>query len=160
MGNRNSGRKPAPTAIKLLRGVGAHRLNPDEARMPRAPDSFDTPPEELAGDRVALAEWGRVVPLLRRIGLVSLAERGALIALCQVWSQYCAAQGQIRREGMVLETERGSVVNPLIGIQDKALKHLQRLWGDLGLTPSGRSRLAALPAGDPAAKPTKWAGIL
>jgi P27 family predicted phage terminase small subunit len=160
MGNKNSGPRPAPTALKVLRGTTrSDRLNAREPQPPPAPDSFDEPPPELQGDAPATAEWLRVVPMMRRIGLISETERGALIALCQQWSRYVAAQIKVRSEGMVIEGDKGPIVSPYIAVADKALTHCLKLWVELGLTPSGRSRMTSLIDTEPA-KPSKWAGVL
>ena len=143
MGNKNSGPRPTPTKLKVLRGsTRKDRLNPHEPQIEPAGDSFDATPLELGGALVAIAEWARVVPLLRKVGLVSELERGALIALCQQWSRYLAAR-----------------INPSIGDADKALANCLKLWQEFGFTPSGRSRIIALKKPEPPA-PAKWAGML
>jgi len=161
MGNWNSGRRRQPTALKILRGnPGKRRLNAEhEPTPPALDDSFDTPPPELKGDRRAQAEWTRVAPLLRACGLISEAERGAVVALCQQWSTYLAARWQLQRHG-VTATVNGVVrVSPFVAIADGALVHCQRLWNELGLTPSGRAKVARLPSArvEPA---SKWGGML
>lgn len=160
MGNKNSGPRPRPSAIQRLHGVTRRdRLNPHEPTPPPAPESFDVPPVEIVDDEIAAAEWSRVVPLLRKLGVVTEAERSALIALCQQWARYITAHQQIQTDGMIVETENGPRVSPLITIADKALAHCQRLWVELGLTPSGRTRLkVAQPTDDPAKD--KWDGLL
>jgi P27 family predicted phage terminase small subunit len=161
-GNWNSGRRPTPTALKLLRGnPGKRRLNPNEPVLPLLDASFDAPPPELATDRLAQAEWARVAPLLRACGLISEAERPAILALCQQWSRYLDASAQVQRLGMLVPgKDQVPMPNPYLEISDRALAHCHRLWAELGLTPSGRARVARLPPGrvDPA--PSRWAGLL
>jgi len=159
MGNKNSGRRPAPTALKLLRGtLRTNRRNTKEPVPPSAPESFDTPPPELNGDATAITEWSRVVPMLRRIGVVTESERSALIAMCQQWSRYVDAHDRVRSGGMVIDTDKGPIVSPYISVADKALSHCQKLWIEFGLTPSGRSKVHAIPEAEP--KVSKWAGLL
>jgi P27 family predicted phage terminase small subunit len=162
VGNWNSGRRPSPTALKVLRGnPGKRPLNVDEPTIPAADPSFDTPPRELADDLVAAAEWTRVAPLLRRVGLVSATERAALTALCQQWSRYLAAHQQVMTLGMCIETTKSvPIPNPYLLVADRALHHCQRLWSELGLTPSGRARASKLPTPPGEAAPSKWAGLL
>jgi P27 family predicted phage terminase small subunit len=161
MGNANSGRRPQPTAIKLLRGnPGKRPLPTDEPVMVRADASFDVPPAELVGDTGATAEWRRVAPLLRNVGLVSESERAALTALCQQWSRYLAAHAQVMALGMVIEGPKSvPIPNPSLSVADRALLHCHRLWSELGLTPSGRARAHRLPAADDKPK-SKWDGLL
>jgi phage terminase small subunit len=142
MGNKNSGRRSAPTALKVLRGTTrADRLNPHEPKLAPAPESFDVPPAELEGDEIARAYWVRHVPMLRRIGLVSLLERELLIALCQQWSRYQATR---------LDAESPAA--------DKALTLCLKLWLELGFSPSGRTKMIALVK--PEQPAAKWAGML
>jgi P27 family predicted phage terminase small subunit len=161
MGNWNSGRRPAPTAIKLLRGnPGKRPINPNEPTIRPADPSFDKPPAELAGDLAAAGEWRRVAPLLRAAGLVSESERAALTALCQQWSRYLAAHAQVIALGMCIKSGKGiPVQNPYLSVADRALTHCHRLWSELGLTPSGRARANRLPAA-PEDVPSKWDGLL
>ncbi len=160
-GNANSGRRPKPTALKLLQGnPGKGRLNAQEpVQAPVGPD-FDVPPPELEGDAVAAQEWARVAPLLRACRMVSEAERGVLVALCQQWSRYREAQAKVIQLGMVVKTPAGiPITNPYLAVSDKALAACLKIWVELGLTPSARSKIAALPQAEPSAK-SKWAGLL
>src|SRR5262245_62012148 len=159
-GNRNSGRRPKPTALKVLAGnPGRRPLNEREPALPVVPDAFDEPPVELTADEPAKAEWRRIAPMLRKARVITEAERAALIALCQQWSRYIGAQGHLARLGMVVKAPNGMpIVNPYLTVADKALAHCTRLWTELGLTPSSRSKLSALPAAE--APKSNWAGLL
>jgi len=161
MGNANSGRRPQPTALKVLRGnPGKERLNPNEPKPAAAAPAFDIPPSELDGDPVAMGEWTRVAPMLRVSGLVTMAERSALLSMCQQWSRYLEAHAKVQQLGMIVKKPSGlPVTNPYLAVADKALQHCMKLWVELGLTPSGRSRMAALPAFD-APPISKWDGLL
>lgn len=165
MGNWNSGRRPTPTQLKILRGnPGKRPINPDEPH-PGAEDAEalpDDPPPELRGDVRARAEWKRVAPILRSYGLIADADRATVIALCLEWSTYLDAKDHVRKSGRTVSTNSGPRPSPHITIADTALSHCHRLWAELGLTPSGRAKVARLPPGrrDPA--PTtirgKWSG--
>ena len=147
------GRKPTPTDLKVLRGNPGHRpLNVDEPQLPAATsDAFDTPPPELPDDPVAAAEWRRLAPMLRAARLVTEAERASLIALCQQWSLYLTAVSKAQATGMVVKSPSGyPMPNPYLSIANKALTHCTKLWAELGLTPSARSRITATPEGSPA----------
>ncbi len=122
---------------------GRRPLNDAEPQLPEPiADAFDTPPAELESDRVAAQEWARVAPMLRLARQVTLAERSALIALCQQWSQYLAAHDRIEIAGMVVASPSGyPMVNPYIPIANKALGNCRQLWAELGLTPTSRARV-------------------
>lgn len=146
-GNWNSGRRPQPTPLKILRGnPGKRRLTRDEPTPPAVDASFDDPPLELAKDAYACAEWARVAPLLRADRPVTEADRSPLMAACLEWSHYLRYRK--RRSTLALA--------------HKALSHCERLWDVLGLTPSGRAKITALPRhGRHADKADqKWAGLL
>jgi P27 family predicted phage terminase small subunit len=143
------GRKPAPSDLKVLRGNPGHRpLNVDEPQLPAVnAEIFDRPPIELSGDPAASGEWSRLAPMLRTARQVTDAERGSLIALCQQWSRYLDANSKAAAAGMVIKSPSGyPMPNPYLGIANKALNHCTKLWAELGLTPSSRSRVAATPA--------------
>jgi P27 family predicted phage terminase small subunit len=160
-GNSNSGRRPQPTTLKILRGNPSKtRLNANEPQPARAGEHFDVPPTEISDDPVATAEWVRLAPMLRKCGLVSEAEKASLLVLCQQWSRYLEAHGKVKSLGMIVKKPSGiPTVNPYLAVSDRALTHCIRLWVELGLTPSGRARMSALPSAE--AEPTsKWAGLL
>lgn len=159
-GNHNSGRRPQPTALKVLRGnPGKRRPNAAEPSLPPSGPEIEEPPVEIAGDPVAVAEWSRIVPLLRSAGMVSELERPQLVALCQQWSRYLAAQSRLAGSGMVLKGSRGEpIVNPFLAVSDKALANCQKLWVELGITPSARSRIRVTTIQEK--ETSKWAGLI
>lgn len=138
------GRKPLPTARKKLTGNPGHRpMNPKEPIFP-APSTtmVVTPPEEIADDPRAVAEWRRLAPMLRDARAITEADRASLIALCQQWSRYLFATTSVAAAGMVIRSPSGyPMPNPYISIANKALNHCTKLWGELGLTPSSRARV-------------------
>lgn len=138
------GRKPKSTAQRRLEGnPGKRPLNTEEPQPPTAePDVFDEPPPELAHDATAAAEWRRCAPMLRQIRQVTDADRPALIAVCVEWSRYVRAIRKIEELGMVVTTKSGyPIPNPYLPIATKALQLCNKLWPELGLTPSSRSRV-------------------
>jgi len=161
-GNWNSGRRKQPTALAILRGnPGKRRLSPEtEPVTPPLDATFDVPPPELRGDKRAQAEWTRVAPLLRHAGLVTLAERGAVVSLCLEWSTYLGARWQIQRHGVAPLVDGVARASAYVAIASDALKHCQRLWSELGLTPSGRAKVARLPAARAPEPVSKWGGLL
>jgi len=159
-GNRNSGRRPQSGRLRLLRGNPSKTRIRPEAQPPAVTSAFDVPPPALEGDGAAQAEWRRVAPMLRACKLVTEAERTVLLALCQEWSRYLEAHGQVRTHGMLVKLGDGIPrINPYLKICDRALLLCHRLWVELGLTPSGRAKIAALP-GDTAQEINKWEGLL
>jgi len=142
------GRKPKPTAVKVLEGnPGKRVLNAREPQPPISPETFE-PPRELAGDPVALAYWQELVPVLRQIRQITDVDRGVLVALCVQWSRYIEATAALQqrdeqgRSRMLIRLEGGTFQqNPYIAIANKSLLLCTKLWIELGLTPSSRSRV-------------------
>lgn len=151
------GRKPKPTARKKLEGNGGRRPLPKhEPVMPAVPPAFDAPPAELVDDAVAAAEWKRLAPILRNSKTITEADRGSLIAVCQQWSRYIEANKSVSTAGMVVRSPSGyPMPNPYIAISNKSLGNCVKLWAELGLTPSSRTRVTTVQEagqGDPFAE--------
>jgi P27 family predicted phage terminase small subunit len=139
------GRKPHPTRQRVLLGnPGKRTLNLAEPLPPPLPAPADAPPPiELEGNTLALKEWARLAPMLHRLRLVSEADRSALVAVCVEWARYLEATAKVRTAGMVVKTPSGyPMPNPYLSIASKALAACARLWPELGLTPSSRSRVS------------------
>jgi P27 family predicted phage terminase small subunit len=134
--------KPKPTAQRKLEGnPGKRPYNHHEPTPPPMADDGAIP-VELDDNPIALTEWRRLVPMLRRARQVSEADRAALLALCLEWARYRAALVLITQRGLVYESKSGYLVpNPGIRISGQALNGCCRLWAELGLTPSSRSRV-------------------
>jgi P27 family predicted phage terminase small subunit len=147
------GRKPVPSWRRQLEGNPGKRAgNRDEPKPPSTPDVWLLPPPELADHPLALAEWARLAPLLYQARQVTDADRSALLALCLEWARYLEATARIRTAGLVVLTPNGyPMQNPYLSIATKALAGCAKLWPELGLTPSSRSRVttAAPPSTDP-----------
>ena len=137
------GRRPKPTRLKEVTGnPGKRALNHDEPELPEPRVEFDEPPLELEGDKVAAAEWRRLAPMLRKARVVTEGDRASLIAACTEWSRYLTANEGAKKAGPVVATPAGyPMQNPHIAIAGKALAMCVKLWGELGLTPSSRSRV-------------------
>jgi P27 family predicted phage terminase small subunit len=135
------GRKPQPTALKLLRGFpGKRKPRADEP----APVPLDEapPPDWLAPE--AQAEWIRLAPQLIRLGVLTESDTGALAAYCEAWATWKEATRQIRKFGMVLKGDGVvPVVSPFVKIADKSLTQMRSFLIEFGLTPSSRVRIHA-----------------
>lgn len=137
------GRKPKPTALKLLEGnPGKRKLNPREAK-PKA--VAPTRPAHVQG--VARREWCRIVRELKALGLVTKIDRAALAAYCVAYGRWVEAEDQIREHGMVIVGSKGSLVrSPYLMIANKAMEQMRQLLIEFGMTPSSRSRVTITPA--------------
>lgn len=140
------GRKPTPTALKLVKGnPGKRAINKREARPDLAQPS---PPAFLSDD--AKVEWGRVIDTLYKAGLMTELDRGALAAYCQAYGRWAQAERALARmaekdelnRALMVKTVSGNAINnPLVGIANKAMADMMRYAAEFGMTPSARSRV-------------------
>src|SRR5688572_22964262 len=80
MGNKNSGRRPQPTALKVLRGnPGQRPLNDAE---PRPPAGEARPPASLS--RIAASVWAEIAPACVAMGTLTPADVTAFATLCEL----------------------------------------------------------------------------
>ena len=142
------GRKPTPTALKLLRNnPGRRPLNAHEPKPPTARSS--SPPAWLTG--AAATEWRRRAPELTRLGLLTTIDRDALAADRQIFARWREAEAAIKKSGPVLKgRDGGPVKSPFVTIADRALAQLLRYQEQFGMTPSARSRVSTTTTDKPA----------
>lgn len=144
MGKR--GPAPKPTALKRLQGnPGKRALNDSE---PRPVATLPRCPSHLQGE--ARAEWRRVARGLHDAGLLTQIDRAALAIYCQAWARWVKAEGQIQRHGEVVKSAAGNVMqNPYLSIANRAMKQMQLMARELGMTPSARSQIKVQPLDEP-----------
>src|SRR5690242_5845930 len=141
MGVPGSGRRPKPTALKLLQGKPGHR--PINRKEPRPYIEAPDPPDFL--DAVALKEWHRVAPELERLGVLSRIDRAALAAYCFHFSCFTQAADNIKLHGITDFSKDGIRVSAYFKVMSEAGKQMKSFLTEFGMTPSGRSRLAVEP---------------
>ena len=134
------GRKPKPTALKLLEGnPGKRELNQFE---PKPTDGMPICPEWLMED--AKEEWYRLAAVMNKMGILSEVDQSAFAVYCQTWARWKEAQEHIDREGSTFETDSGQIKrNPWVAIANEWQAKLMSVCGEFGLTPSSRSRIVA-----------------
>lgn len=132
------GRKPKPTALKILEGnPGKRPLNENEpepqVRIPVCPDCLDLPAQQ---------EWARITPLLAELGLLSEIDRTALAGYCDAYGRWYVAQKNLRLRGLVVKKDGKTYMNPFVRVAQDAMKEAMRHLVEFGMTPSSRSRIA------------------
>lgn len=142
------GRKPKPTSLKVLDGNPGKR--PLNDREPEAPQGMPESPDWL--DDEAKAEWDRIVPDLREMGLLSRVDRPALAAYCTAWSRWVHAEEQVRKLGPIVKSpEKGfPMKSPFLTVADQAMEAMRKFMVEFGLTPSSRSRIRVPGGGEEA----------
>jgi P27 family predicted phage terminase small subunit len=152
---KTRGRKPKPTGIKLHEGnPGKRPINTNEPQ-PEAgePDC----PERVRDDPVAFRAWGWLVEQLRAMDIITLADRMILEQAATIYSRWYKATDQIAEHGEIETTAirtnaKGNEigggntrVSPWMQIANRSEQQLDALFGELGLTPSARTRLMTNP---------------
>lgn len=155
------GRKPKPTALRILAGNPGKRRLPQREPKPEA--GAPACPEWL--DSEAKREWRRVVGHLDAAGILTRADRAALAAYCQAWSGWLAAELRKRAreeaaaaarsvfEGAGPEDRAGHLkalleADRLVDAAEvrarKSMELMIRACVELGLTPSSRTRVKSI----------------
>jgi P27 family predicted phage terminase small subunit len=129
---------PKPSAIARAEGnPGKRRLNDSEpqprATVPRCPAHLDAQ---------AKKEWKRLVPVLRRMRVLTEADWMTLANLCQTWSTLVKAQEKLTEMGILYKTPSGYVQqSPLLSVVNQCVDTITKLSREFGLTPAARSRI-------------------
>ena len=132
------GRKPKPTAIKLLEGnPGKRALNYAEPR-PRV--VLPRPAEYLSNDEKE--KWKSLIKELHPLGLVTTIDKDQLAIYCVVFMRWVKAERMVREKGEIIKTAAGNIIqNPYLSIANRALDQLNKIGAEFGMTPSSRSRV-------------------
>lgn len=138
------GRKPLPTAIKELNGYQKSKIDSANEPIPRALLSIADAPEYLSDD--ARIEWVRIIHELNVMGLLTTADMDIVGMVADITARYKKAQAQVDADGFTILTPNGyPVIHPSLTVVNKCIQQLQKLYVELGMTPSARSRLKVEP---------------
>ena len=134
------GRKPLPTAIKVLegdRGKGRRPINKNEPVPPQGVIKF---PSWLMPE--AKKEWKRLAPALEAMGVLTMADEKDFAGYCQAYARWREAEEFITQHGSIFKTPSGYVQQvPQVSIAQQNLKIMQSLASEFGLSPATRSRI-------------------
>ena len=132
------GRKPKPTALKVLEGNPGHRpLNKREpmpkGRLPRCPDWLEED---------AKKEWKRLGKILAEMGMLTNLDMMAFAGYCQAYARWKGAEEFITKHGDMVRTPNGYLQQvPQVSIAQTNLKIMLKFCEQFGLPPSARSRM-------------------
>lgn len=138
------GRKPKPTALKVVQGNAGKRALPKNeppaealAEVPEAPEWMGVVASEI---------WSRIAPWLVATKIMAATDLHNLEAFCMAYQRWREAQDDIDMNGLVVPGARGGVVkNPACTVANESLRQVATFGSALGLDPSARARLK--PAG-------------
>ncbi|MDN6291393.1 phage terminase small subunit P27 family [Tetragenococcus halophilus] len=100
----------------------------------------NNPPEWL--DEEATKEWERILPLIRELPVADL-DMALLAMYCQTYSNYLSATRNLEKNGMVVETERGSKLSSYYTVQRDSVNTMNSIAPKLGLTVEARLKILA-----------------
>jgi Phage terminase, small subunit len=163
MGNHNSGRRPKPTALKILQGnPGKRRLNEDEPQPPAGPVEC---PAQLKGPVVEV--WQELSAIALAMGTLTAADVAPFATLCELELTRRLASQEKHREGFTpflvttVPDPDGEVhikitEHPAIRMERHTATALRPYYEKFGLEPVARARIHV----PKSAVVSKWAGIL
>jgi len=134
------GRKPKPTALKVLEGNPGKRLLNEKEPKPKK--KLPTCPEWLAPE--AKIEWENTCTQLGDLGILTEIDRAAFAGYCQAYARWQEAEEFINKHGTIVKTPSGYWQQvPQVSIAQTYLRIMSRFCEQFGLTPSSRSRIIA-----------------
>ena len=138
------GRKPKPTALKILEGnPGKRPLNENE---PVPPKGIVKCPSWLEPE--AKKEWKRLAPSLEAMGVLTQVDLTAFAGYCQAYARWREAEEFLTQHGSIFKTPSGYVQQvPQVSIAQQNLKIMQSFCSEFGLTPATRARIIAAGGG-------------
>jgi P27 family predicted phage terminase small subunit len=137
------GRKPKPTALKLIEGNPGKR--PLNAGEPRPGLKMPTCPAHLCPS--AKAEWKRLAGQMHTLGIVTEFDRSALAAYCQAYGRWVEAERKLNETPLLIKLPSGYIQpSPWLAIANKQLELMHKYLTDLGLSPASRSRITTMPS--------------
>lgn len=134
-----AGRKPKPTALKVLEGnPGKRPLNEHEPKpklvRPACPAWLNTEGKK---------KWRELAPQLETLGLLTALDGAALAAACQRWGTFVECEKYMATYGRVMTTSTGyEQQRPEESIAKAALADYYKFMAEFGMAPASRSRIS------------------
>jgi P27 family predicted phage terminase small subunit len=144
------GRPRKPAALKLVEGTArADRANGNEPEPMLLNDL--TPPAHL--DARSAAVWNELAPMLRRLQLLTEADRIALEMLSNSVADYRLAREQTGENFVTFSHKGSQMLNQWLVAQQTCRKGAEVFMTRFGLDPVSRSKVMVEPQGDLFGKP-------
>lgn len=146
-----AGRKPRPTALKIISGNPGKRRLPDNEIVFKCVKPIPMPflSEE------ALQEWHEKVDILLASGVLTEVDNTLFAAYCDsfgIWAQATIQLEKLKEKnklnGLLLKTKDGNLIQqPLLGIANKAKADMVKYATEFGMGASARARISTAPQG-------------
>jgi len=143
------GAAPAPTGLKLLKGVRPARINQNEPK-PKSVSGNIPRGWALHMSDIAKRFWKQNGPRLAAAGILTDVDLYAFRILCELYASWVQLINKIRKEGEVYQTvnqqkQKVWKKHPGVAIREDIEKRLIQYFAQFGMVPSGRSRIALPP---------------
>lgn len=136
-----AGRRPKPTALKLVTGNPGRR--PLNSAEPAPPPYSAQPPTHLSN--TAKDTWEKLTVLLNRMSVLTIADTFALERLCDIYAEILRYRALIERKGETFEvhSQNGVLIkaNPAVSMLSDADKRFKSYLVEFGLTPAARTKV-------------------
>lgn len=140
------GRKPVPSALKLIRGNPSKRPINDAESTPPALVDVQMPDWLSAG---AKEHWPVIAEPLHAAGLLTAIDTTALGLLCESFVLWKDANEKVAKFGAVVKGAAGYPTrSPYLCIVSQQSELMLRILAEFGMTPSSRSRCTVAKADD------------
>ena len=137
------GRKPTPTALKILTGNAGRRPIKFDQFKPKT--AIPDRPRHLKGE--AKKEWERITTELVQYGMVANIDRGLLAMICTTWAKYVEAEVEIEKSrkaetgGLVVKTPNEYLAQSAwLTVSNKAIEVYRALCAEHCITQATRAR--------------------
>lgn len=142
-----TGRRPLPTAIKLLSGETRPSRLRGRGLEPSPKVARPRRPSHLAG--YAATEWDRLCRLLLPLRVLTVADAPILEATCSAYANMRDAEDAIQRDGayQVSETKAGGQMtrqHPGLAVRAESWRRYVIGLSHFGLSPSSRTKVSAV----------------
>lgn len=162
MGYENSGRRPQPTELKVLRGNPGKRKPNEQAPTP--PVGEVVKPAGLSAGGSAV--WEELAPICLAMKTLTPADIRPFASLCELQAtmQLASASKDDRELVTLAKAEEGAselkvVIDSVLKLERDTATALRPYYELFGLTPVARARIV-VPKKTEDAPPSKWAGVL
>lgn len=141
-----TGRKLKPTNLKVIEGT--FRKDRNNNKQPKLTVSLPDVPQWMLED--AKERFETNAKLLEEMGVVTKADSGIVAQIAMREYEISLLNQDIKSNGYVFikRDKKGDVVmaraNPAVGQRNEALRHLQSLYAECGLTPAARGKVTVL----------------
>jgi P27 family predicted phage terminase small subunit len=142
---RQSGPAPKPTSLKKLHGTYRPDRAPESEASPDPASPYQLKAPEWLSER-ATQKWDELALRLHGLGLLTEIDLDVFAMYCHTWDRWRSSEEQVEKHGAITVAQSGyEAVSPHVTRAKNHLAELMKLSGLLGLSPSARSRVEAVP---------------